>query len=262
MLSFRFSNIGRIIRAILVVAGVVIELNAQPAASPPARTEVSFMSWENDQEGLFITTNDRDYSVIAAPAYEFGQPVPVRAQLPVRIHEQVKTADGIAYVVVGEGTLPPGCRTAHVYLIRMADQDGHRSYRVIALSADTDAFAAGKVRLFNFTPYPAAIRVNDTPMNLPSLEWVTMDAAPDRKHRVVLRAALELPEGGWTPAVRGLVTLRENFRGSVTLLHTRRAFDETNSAILPEARMFIQAISEYVHPKPQPATPAPLANGR
>ncbi len=235
----------------VAVGGGGVILTAQTPAAP-MRTEVRFMSWEVEQTGLFVTENERDYTAIAAPAYEFGKPVFVRFATPVRIYEQIKNEDGVAYVAVGEGALPSACRSAQAHLIRMPDQDGRRSYRVIALSNDAEAFGVGKVRLFNFTPWAAAIRLNGIESTLPSLEWRVADAVPDRKHRVLLHAALQLPEGGWTPAVRDLVTLRENFRGSITLLHTRRSFDETEPG-LTEARLLIQTTAEHLHPS-QPTT--------
>lgn len=230
----------------MAVSGVGLRAQA-PAA--PDRTEIRLMSWEVDQEGLFITENDRDYTPVTAPAYELGGPVQVRAAVPVRIYEQTRNAEGIAYVVIGETTLPPECRTAQVYLIRRPDREGRRDYQLIALSNDPGAFSAGKVRFFNFSPWPAAIRINGESATLASLEWRIVDAVPDRKNRVPLQAALQLPEGGWTPAVRDLVTLRENYRGSVTLLHTRRSLDETDpQAVRSQARMFIQTTSEYLNP--------------
>lgn len=209
------------------------------------------MSWEVDQTGLFVTENERDYTAILAPAYELGRPVMVRAGVPVRVYERVQRADGVGYAMIGEAELPPGCRTAQVYLIRRPDRDGCRDYRLIALSNDADAFSAGKVRLFNFSPWPAAVRINGQGATLDSLEWRIVDAIPDRKNRVPLQAALQLPEGGWTPAVRDLVTLRENYRGSVTLLHTRRSLDDADpDGNRSQARMFIQTTSEYLNPKP------------
>lgn len=232
----------------MVGGGVLVK--AQPVGAP-ASTEVAFMSWEVEQTGLFITVNDRDFTAITAPAYEFGAPVMVRAGVPVRIYERVQDADGVTHAVVGEATLPPDCRTAQIHLIRQPDREGRRAYRLIALSNDAGAFPAGKVRLFNFSPWPAAIRINAEDSTLAPLEWRIVDAVPDRKHRVTLQAALQLPEGGWTPAVRDLVTLRENYRGSVTFLHTRRSFDETDSGPMrSQARMFIQTSSEYLNPQP------------
>ncbi len=225
-------------------------LHAQTTAEP-ARTELRFMSWEVGQTGLFVTENDRDFTPITAPAYELGQPVFVRAATPVRIYEQSTNEQGVIYIVVGETGLPAGCRTAHVYLIRRPDRDGRRDYQLIALANDAETFPAGKVRLFNFSPWPGAIQIGGAEMNLPSLEWRVVDAVPDRKNRVTLRAALQLPEGDWTRPVRDLVTLRENYRGSVTLLHTRRSFDETDpESVRSQARLFIQTASEYLNPQP------------
>lgn len=227
-------------------------LVAQPAgAASSARTEVRFMSWEVEQTGLFVTENDRDYTAITAPAYDSGSPVMVRTSSPLRIYERVQNAGVVGYAIIGETELPPGCRTAQVYLIRRPDRDGRRDYRLIALSNDAEAFSAGKVRLFNFSPWPAAVRINGQAANLDSLEWRIVDAVPDRKNRVPLQAALQLPEGGWTPAVRDLVTLRENYRGSVTLLHTRRSLDDADpDGVRSQARMFIQTNSEYLNPQP------------
>lgn len=209
------------------------------------------MSWEVEQTGLFVTENDRDYIAITAPAYESGRATMVRAASPLRIYERVQTADGVGYAMIGETELPPGCRTAQVYLIRRPDRDGRRDYRLIALSNDAEAFSAGKVRLFNFSPWPAAVRINGQGATLDSLEWRIVDAVPDHKNRVPLQAALQFSEGGWTPAVRGLVTLRENYRGSVTLLHTRRSLDDADpDGIRSQARMFIQTNSEYLNPEP------------
>jgi hypothetical protein len=248
-------NIQRFVsRVVWRVAAVVISaacLEAQTTVTSPVRTEVRFMSWEVDQEGLFITENDRDYTPITAPAYEMGMPVSVRAAAPLRIYEQARTDHGLVYVALGETVLPPECRTAQVYLIRRPDRDGRRDYRLIALSNDAEAFSAGKIRLFNFSPWPAAIRINGEDSTLGSLEWRVVEAVPDRKNRVPMQVALQLPEGGWTPFVRDLVTLRENHRGSVTLLHTRRSLDETDpNRVRSQARMFIQTASEYLNPKP------------
>ena len=154
-------NIRRLLSRVLWVIGIAVAdvgLNAQTSVAPPVRTEVRFMSWEVDQEGLFITENDRDYTAITAPAYESGVPVSVRTAVPLRIYERIKNADGIVYVALGETVLPQACRTAQVYLIRRPDQDGRRNYQLIALSNDAEAFAAGTVRFFNFSPWPAAIR--------------------------------------------------------------------------------------------------------
>lgn len=225
-------------------------LHAQ-TITEPARTELRFMSWEVGQTGLFVTENDRDFTPITAPAYELGQPVFVRAATSVRIYEQSRNDEGVIYIAVGEAWLPAGCRTAHVYLIRRPDQDGRRDYQLIALANDAETFPAGKVRLFNFSPWPGAIQISGAELTLSSLEWRIVDATPDRKNRVTLRAALQLPEGGWTRPVRDLVTLRENYRGSVTLLHTRRSLDETDpGSVRSQARMFIQTTSEYLNPEP------------
>jgi hypothetical protein len=225
-------------------------LRAQANGTAPARTELRFMSWEVDQTGLFVTENGRDYTAISAPAYDLGSPVMVRAGAPVRVYVRAAGADGVDYAVAGETTLPADCRAAQVYLIRGPDRDGRRDYRLIALSNDAEAFSAGKVRLFNFSPWPAAIRINGEGATLASLEWRIVDATPDRKNRVPLQAALQLPDGGWTPAVRDLVTLRENYRGSVTLLHTRRSLDAADTeSVSSQARMFIQTSSEYLNPE-------------
>lgn len=244
---FRFLIIG-VFAAVLT--GVGLGAQTSVPATTAKRTEVRFMSWEVGQTGLFVTENDRDYTAITAPAYEPGIAVVVRTATPLRIYERVQGADGVGYAVVGKAELPAECRTAQVYLIRQPDRDGLRDYRLIILSNDVEAFGAGKVRLFNFSPWPAAVRINGQGANLGSLEWRIVDAVPDRKNRVPLQAALELPEGGWTPPVRDLVTLRENYRGSVTLLHTRRSLDDADpDGIRSQARMFIQTSSEYLNPK-------------
>lgn len=234
--------------SVVVFVGAHALLSAQVASAAPLRAEVRFMSWEVEQTGLFVTENGRDYTPITAPAYDFGQPVFVRAASPVRVYAQMKTEAGVVYVAVGEGELPSGCATAQVHLIRMPDLQGRKDYRVIALSNDAEAFGVAKVRLFNFSPWLAAIRLNGTEFTLASLESRVVDAVPDRKHRVLLHAALQLPEGGWTPAVRDLVTLRENFRGSVTLLHTRRSLDATEP-VLSQARLLIQTTAEQLQPE-------------
>jgi hypothetical protein len=253
-MKFERMNIQRLLFGLLPMVALVAvgsSLQAQ-TNTPPPLTEVRFMSWEVGQEGLFITLNDREYSPITAPAYELGVAISVRTATPLRVYERIENADGISYAVVGETLLPEACRTAQVYLIRRPDREGRRDYRLIALSNDAEAFSVGKIRIFNFSPWPAAIRINGQGSNLASLEWRIVDAVPDHKNRVPLQAALQLPEGGWTPVVRDMVTLRKNYRGSVTLLHTRRSFDETApEAIRSQARMFIQTTSEYLNPKPE-----------
>lgn len=246
---FRF-----VFRALWFVALAIISgacAAAQTSVAAAARTEVRFTSWEVDQLGLFVTDNDRDYTPIVAPAYEEGAPVSVRTAVPLRIYQQVKTDREIGYAVVGETTLPAECRSARVYLVRRPDKDGRRDYQLIALSNDVAVLPAGKVRFFNFTPWTAVIRAGGEEWTLGSLEWRVVAAVPDRKNRVIMQAALRLPEGGSTPFVRDLVTLRENYRGNVTLLHTRRSLDETDpDTLLMQARVFLQTAAEYVHPEP------------
>lgn len=243
-------------RSILILAASVGFVAAQPDETP-RRVELCFTSWEVDQAGLFVTENGRDFRAIVAPAYEFGPTVSMRVGLPLRIYERVETATGAEHVIVGEGSVPPECRSAQVYLIRRPDREGRRDYRVIVLADDAAAFSAGQVRLFNFSPWPAAIRIGGDDLTLAPLDTRMVNAVPDRKHRVTLQASLQLPEGGWTQAVRDLVTLRENYRGSVTLLHTRRSFDETDpTGLRPQARMLIRTASEFVPPEPVPAARA------
>ncbi|CAM3174357.1 hypothetical protein [Rariglobus hedericola] len=239
-----------ILRALFSVLCLLSSVVLARSADAPARTEIRFMSWELDQEGLFITENGRDYAPITAPAYAFGAPIFIRADSPLRIYRQTIGPDGPVYTIVGEASLPPGSRLAQAYLIRQSDQLTPRDYRVIAMSNDPAAFAIGRVRVFNFSPLEAAVKIGAESVRLRPLEWKTLTAEPDRKHRVSILAALQLTENDWTPGVRDMVTLRENYRGNVTLLHTRIRFDQDGPVLrTPDPRMLIRTSTDYVNPQ-------------
>lgn len=249
-------SLNRPLRILCFVAGLL----AAPlvwAVEAPARTEIRFMSWEIDQTGLFITDNGRDYAPIAAPAYDFGAPISIRTDTPLRIYRKTVGPEGPVYTIVGETTLPPGSRIAQAYLVHQSDKLTPRDYRIIAMSNDPAAFAIGYIRVFNFSPFEAAVKIGEESVRLHPLEWRTMTAAPDRKHRVAIFAALQLAENDWTPGIRDMVTIRDNYRGNVTLLHTRIRFDENGPLPLaPAPRMLIRASNEYINP-PAPTSTAP-----
>lgn len=210
------------------------------------------MSWELDQNGLFVTENGRDYTPIAAPAYDFGAPAFVRTDTPLRIYRKTIGPDGPIYSVVGETSLPPGTRIAQAHLVRQSDKLTPLDYRIIAMSNDPVTFAIGHVRVFNFSPFEAAVKIGADSVRLGPLEWRTFAPTPDRKHRVSILAALQLTVNDWTPGVRDMVTLRENYRGNVTLLHTRIRFDEEGPLPLAaSSRVLVRASSEYLAP-PEP----------
>ncbi len=226
--------------------------SALPAQTSPTSTlplaEVRFMSWEQAQSGLFTTTDGRDFKPVNAPAYAFGRPSQVRGDLPLRLYERVMRDGRPVYEIVAEAAIEPGFRRAQAYLVRQPDHDGRRSYRLIAMSNDPDAFRVGEVRVFNFSPYHCMVRIGDTPVGMAPLEWRTLSATPDRKHRVALAATLQVADA-WTPVARGMITLRENFRGDATLLHTRASLDPgAPEAAVNETRVMLVTSSEYIHP--------------
>lgn len=237
---------------LIVILSFIVAFIAGPltaAVEMPARTEVCFMSWENDQSGLYITENGRDYAPISAPAYSFGAPVSIKADAPLRIYKQTAGPKGPVYVGVGETSLPPGSRIAQVYLVSQGDKLTPNDYRLIAMSNDPTAFAVGQVRVFNFSPLEAAVKIGTESVRLRPLEWRTMAAVPDRKHRVMIFAALQTGDNEWTPSTRDMVTIRENYRGNVTLLHTRMRFDENGPLPLAASpRMLIRTSNEYINP--------------
>src|SRR5690606_9163756 len=218
--------------------------SALPAQTSPTSTlplaEVRFMSWEQAQSGLFTTTDGRDFKPVNAPAYAFGRPSQVRGDLPLRLYERVMRDRRPVYEIVAEAAIEPGFRRAQAYLVRQPDHDGRRSYRLIAMSNDPDAFRVGEVRVFNFSPYHCMVRIGDTPVGMAPLEWRTLSATPDRKHRVALAATLQVADA-WTPVARGLTPLRENFRGPATPRHPPRRH---GSAGMP-----------HPVPPPRPQTP-------
>lgn len=245
-----------VLRSLFSVLCLLSSAPLTRAAETPARTEIRFMSWELEQQGLFITENGRDYTPVTAPAYDFGAPAFIRTDAPLRIYRKTIGPDGPVYSIVGETSLPPGTRIAQAHLVRQSDKLTPLDYRIIAMSNDPSAFAIGHVRVFNFSPFEAAVKIGADSVRLRPLEWRAFPVTPDRKHRVSLLAALQLAENNWTTGVRDMVTIRENYRGSVTLLHTRIRFDENGPLPLADApRMLIRSSNEYINP-PDPLTTA------
>lgn len=214
-----------------------------------AYTEVTFMSWETAQRGLVTTRDGREFSPVEAPAYDTGKPSRIATDTPLRLYQSVLRDGKPAYEVVGEAALPPGCRSAQAYLVRLADKDGLRNYRVIAMSNDPEAFKTGEVRAFNFSQYPAMIKVSGTTLSLAPLEWRTVSGSPDHKYRVPLITTVNV-SGNWTRPLRNLVSLRPNQRGNVLIVHTQAGIGEIEAAG-GEPRMMVLAGTEYLPSPPK-----------
>lgn len=232
----------------IALMGSIVLAQVPTGVESPVYTEVTFMSWESAQRGLFTTRDGREFVPVEAPAYDIGKPSRISTDVPLRIYESVLREGKQVYEVVGEAALPPGCRIAQAYLVRMPDKEGLRSYRVIAMSNDPDAFGNGEVRAFNFSQYPAMIKVSGTTLPLAPLEWKTVPGTPDHKYRVPLITTVQV-SGNWTRPVRNLVSLRPNQRGNVLIVHTQAGIGEIEAAG-GRPRMMVLAASEYLPPKP------------
>ena len=242
--------------AVLLTALLMPVHTAVHAAEQRAQTHVRFMAWENEQTGLHLAVGPQTHVPLSVPAYEFGPPATLPTGFPLRITQLVDGPEGPRHQTVAEASLPPDCRAADAYLVRQADQGPLRSYRLIAIPNDPATFAPGQVRVFNFTPHPAALRIGEESTRLAPLAWRLFPGNPDRKHRVLLLASLQTADGVWTHPVRDMVTLRENYRGTFTLMHTRRSLDpEAPDSLRDTPRMLTRGESEYLHPSPA----APLA---
>lgn len=240
----------RVAITVLVIFGTVaVEAQIAGVVPVPKPTEVVFMGWERAQGGLFTTQDGREFSPLEAPAYDFGKPSRIRPDTPLRIYQKIQRDGKPTYEVVGEADLPPGCLLAQAYLVRQADKDDLRSYRVVAMSNDADAFKAGDVRVFNFSPYAAMIKVGSgEALPLGSLEWRTVAGGADHKYRVPLVTTLQIA-GGWARAVRNVISVRPGQRGQVTIVHTQAEIGEIGASA-GVARMMVLATSEYVRLQP------------
>lgn len=237
------SSIFRILSCMLSLSGSLF------SQVDPEHTEIRFMGWESSQEGLFTLDETGNYAAISVPAYKFGSSVFISDNQPLKIFQRFLEEGEWVYQVVGETRFPEGCKIAQAYLARSADIGELRQYKVIALSNDLKDFPNGQVRIFNFAPYEAMIKAEGKVMRISALDWILLDVTPDRKHRVSIMATLDV-SGDWTRSVRDMVTMRENYRGEITLLYTQVSFDETApDSPVNQSRMFTLSSSEYVHPK-------------
>lgn len=236
----------------IALMGATVMAQVPPSAGleQAAYTEVTFMSWESAQPGLFTTRDGREFLPVAAPAYDFGKPSRIATDAPLRIYQSVLREGKQTYEVVGEAALPPGCRIAQAYLVRQPDKGDLRSYRVIAMSNDPNAFKNGEVRVLNFSQYSAMIKVSGTTLPLAPLEWKTVQGSPDQKYRVPLITTVQA-SGNWTRPVRNIISLRPNQRGNVLIVHTQAGIGEIEAAG-GQPRMMVLATSEYLPPQPRP----------
>lgn len=241
------SSLRHVFVALLGVAVLAPGLPAQTGGEKRAQAMVTFMSWERPAEGLYTTLDEKEFQPVQAPAYEFGDPSTVPAGTSLRIFQRTEREGRRVYEVVAEAALPEQCTQAQVYLIRQKDNGDLHSYRLVVMPGDPGHFKAGEVRVFNFSQYPAMVRVNDSSFSLEPLEWKKVAAVTDRKYRLPVFTALQVG-GSWTGVGRALMSLRPQYRGNAVIVHTLASFDGSPAlAADQEPRLLTLTSTEYVN---------------
>lgn len=193
-------------------------VHAQPVSGQPAPSiSLRFMGWEKAVANLFLSHNERDYTQITAPAYQWGPDYTTPANTAsLKLYHMVEK-DGVkTYAVAAEAPLEKDCLDFQVAIVR---QGGDTPYRLIPLPNDIRIFQAGKIRVFNFSPYPAAVKLSEKNLQLSPLEWQMVPVSPDKKYRVVMLSALQV-DGNWTRSAHEILSLRPEYRGDVMIVHS------------------------------------------
>ncbi|MFH1499286.1 MAG: hypothetical protein ABII82_15835 [Verrucomicrobiota bacterium] len=194
------------------------QLRAQiPQSTAPTTINLRFMSWERASSGLFLKTDSRNYTAIQAPSYGWGTSYQITNAAALKLYQQVER-DGVkTYEIAAEAPLPANCIDFQVAVIR---QSGEMPYRLIVLPNDSNLFSSGDVRVFNFSAYPAMVKLGGETIPLSPLEWRKVSVKPDRKYRVALLTAIQIA-GAWLPGTQEILILRPDYRGDVMILHTK-----------------------------------------
>jgi hypothetical protein len=240
---------------VLLIGALHIELRAQAPVEPVAA--ICFMSWERPVSGLFTTIDGKKFTEINCPAYRFGRASQIKAGATLPLYRQVER-DGVkVYEIAQELALPADCVDFQAYVVRQPDKEGAPAYRLVVMANDSSVFPAGDVRVFNFSPFPAMVRLGDDSYPLAPLEWKQLKSKPDRKYRVILMTALQVG-GNWIEGGRELMSLRPEYRGDVIVVHTKAELGTPTQDQL-DARALTIATTYYVPGWIPPAAAATTA---
>lgn len=208
---------------LLAAAPLSAQTPRAPAAPP---VQLRFMSWERAATGLFLRSGERAYAPVSAPAYGWGTAHEVPASSTLRLYHLVQREGRQVHEVAAEAPLPADCADFQIALLR---RGGERPYQMIVLPSDPRLFQVREVRLFNFTPHPAMVRLGSENISLAPLEWRKVATTPDHKYRLTLLSALQVAEV-WVPSSQQILTLRPGYRGEVTLVHSASPVDDPRAA--------------------------------
>lgn len=186
-------------------------INAKPVSA-------RFMSWEQPTKGIYTTIDGKNYTSIDAPAYRFGRTAEVRKDSVLRLYREVKLDGKTSYEVMSETPMPVGATEIRIYLVRGGDA-ARPSYRVLVMPADATTFPAGEMRVLNFSPHPALVKMGESTFQLAPLEWKQSKVNPDRKYRVILATALNVG-GNWISSGQEILSLRPEYRADAIIVHT------------------------------------------
>lgn len=227
-----------------VLQPVMLRAQAPNQAMAEEPAAICFMSWERPVSGLFTTLDGKNFSEINCPAYRFGRASQIKAGATLSLYRQVEREGVKTYEITQELLLPEDCVDFQAYVVRQSGSDGAPAYRFVLMANDTKVFPAGEVRVFNFSPFPAMVRLGDEGYPLAPLEWKQMKAKPDRKFRVILMTALQVA-GNWVEGGRELMSLRPEYRGDVIVVHTKAELGAATQDQL-DARALTIATTYYV----------------
>ena len=222
------SLIARALLLCIATAGLTAQTTPAPAgpvATSPSINEKTakpvsarFMSWERPTMGVYTTVDGKNYTQIDAPAYRFGRASEVRKDSMFRLYREVKADGETSYEIMSETPMPADSTEIHVYLVRGGDA-ARPSYRVLIMPNDTTTFPAGEMRVLNFSPHPALVKMGKSTFQLAPLEWKQSKVNPDSKYRVILATALNVG-GDWIRSGQEILSLRPEYRADAIIVHT------------------------------------------
>ena len=202
-----------------------------------------FMSWERATQGLYTSLDGKKFSPIDAPAYRLGRASNIPKHPTLRLYHQIQQDGEVAYAVLTETPIPNDATEVQVYLVRQGGNATAPAYRVVVVPNDLSTFPAGEMRILNFSPHPAMVKMGEVTFPLAPLEWKQTKVNPDRKFRVILATALNVG-GAWISSGQEILSLRPEYRGDAIIVHTAGSLGVSLPAA-NTARPLTVATAEY-----------------
>lgn len=235
---------------------VLLTIALLPLSSLAARAEsrtitAKFMAWEQPTTGLYTTADGRTFTPVSAPAYRYGQSALIPAGTTLRLYQPITRDGETTYEVALEAPIPSGATQIKTYLLPRSRSASRSSYQAIVLPDDPQAFQSQQVRVFNFAPHTAAVKIGDEQFTLEPLASRVMTAKPDHKLRVITAMSMNV-NGDWTGLGLQVLSVRPDHRADIVLIHTALNLDKAvateDPELVPRALMLTE--TEYVPAEP------------